>query len=40
MFGQPEALIAEPIGGLGQGQGLIQAASGVAAFDDGREVEN
>jgi len=40
VFGQPEPLIAEPVGGLGQGQGFVQAASGVAAFDDGGEVEN
>ena len=40
MFGQPEPLIAEPVGGLGQGQGFVQAASGVAAFDDGGKVEN
>ena len=40
VFGQPEPLIAQAVGGLGEGQGFVQRAAGVAAFDDGRQVED
>jgi 2-keto-3-deoxy-L-fuconate dehydrogenase len=30
----------QPIGRLGQGQGLVEGATGVAPVDDGREIEN
>ena len=32
--------VAQAVGGLGEGQGLVEGAAGVAAFDDGRQVED
>ena len=40
MLGQPEPLVAETVGGLGEGQRLVHRATEIAAFDDGRQVKN
>ena len=40
VFGQPEPPVAQAVGGLGEGQVLVEGAAGVAAFDDGRQVED
>ena len=34
VLGQPEPLVYESVGGLGEGQGLVHGATEIAAFDD------
>ena len=40
VLGHPEAMIAEPLGVPRQVQAVAQGLPGVAAFGDGREIEN
>ena len=40
VFGDPEAAVAEGVGMLCEGNALPQGIAGIAAFDDGGEVED
>jgi hypothetical protein len=40
VLGQPEAFVAEPLGGLGQGDAVGEGLGGVAALGDGRQIED
>ena len=40
MLGEPVAVVTQPIGGLGQGQGLADGVGGVAATADRGLVED
>jgi hypothetical protein len=40
VLGHPEAIVAEPLGGPGEGGAGAQGLPGVAALDDRRQVEH
>lgn len=39
VLGEPEAAIAQPLGVAGEIERIAQCLRGVAALDDGREIE-